>query len=45
VIVALLVLAIVASRRRERRLAALSAAVPSEAVEVADVAGDDGVAH
>jgi tellurite resistance protein TerC len=43
VIVALLVTAVIASRRRERRLS--TAAAVSEAVEGADVAGDDGVAH
>ena len=42
VIVALLVGAVVASQRRERRL---GRPTTSEAVEVADVAGDDGVAH
>ena len=50
VIVALLVTAVLASRRRERRLTGLpmpvsSAAAASEVVEGADVAGDDGVAH
>jgi tellurite resistance protein TerC len=45
VIVALLVGAIIASRRRERRLARLAAIVPSEIVESADVAGDDGIAY
>ena len=40
VIVALLVVAVVASRRRERRLGG-----PSEPVELAHVAADDGVAH
>jgi predicted tellurium resistance membrane protein TerC len=43
VIVLLLVVAVLASQRRERRLARLPA--PSESVEVAHVAGDDGVAH
>ena len=49
VIVVLLVVAVVASQWRERRMAKLPAAssetVASETVEVAHVAGDDGVAH
>jgi tellurite resistance protein TerC len=53
VIVVLLVVAVVASQRRERRLAGLpvpsesaaSESAASETVEVAHVAGDDGVAH
>jgi len=43
VIVVLLVIAVVASQWRERRMAKLPE--PSETVEVAHVAGDDGVAH
>jgi tellurite resistance protein TerC len=45
VIVALLVGAIIASRRRERRLVRLAELAPSEVVESADVAGDDGIAY
>ena len=41
VIIVLLIFAVVASRRRERRLGR----VPSKAVQGPDVAGDDGVAH
>ena len=43
VIVVLLVVAVLASQRRERQLARFTPA--SESVEVAHVAGDDGVAH